>query len=159
MRWAVLALAVASQPAAAVELALNLYGASYHFDRDKAREMGLTNEWNPGAGLRLRKRQWERHDLFADAGIYRDSAGRTARFAGGGVLWRAAESLRLGGAVALFRSDTYNHGEAFVAPVPLAAYETRLATFNMAFFPKYGTVNATSQLGFWLSIPLFNTGR
>ena len=154
MRFAVLALMLASQPAAAAELALNLYGASYHFDRDKAREMGLTHEWNPGVGLRWRKRQWERHDLFADAGIYRDSGGRTARLAGGGVLWRAGESLRLGGAVALFRSDTYNHGEAFVAPVPLAAYETRLATFNMVFLPKHGTVNATSQLGFWLSIPL-----
>ena len=159
MRLVVLALALASAPAAAAELALNLYGASYHFNRDKAREMGLTEEFNPGLGLRWRKRQWERHDLFADAGLYRDSGERTARFAGAGILWRAGESVRLGGAVALFRSDTYNHGEAFVAPVPLAAYETRLATFNMAFFPRFGTVNATSQLGFWLSIPVLDTGR
>lgn len=159
MRALVLALAVAAPPAAAGELALNVYGASYHFNRDKAREMGLTEEFNPGLGLRWRKRQWQRHDLFADAGLYRDSAGRTARFAGGGLLWRAGDSLRLGGGVALFRSDTYNNGQAFVAPVPLAAYETRLATFNMALFPKFGTVNETSQLGFWLSIPMANRGR
>jgi hypothetical protein len=159
MRLVVLALALASAPAAAAELALNLYGASYHFNRDKAREMGLTEEFNPGLGPRWRKRQWERHDLFADVGFYRDSAGRTARVAGGGLLWRAGESLRLGGAVALLRSDTYNRGQAFVAPVPLVAYDARFGNFNVTFFPKYGTVNETSQLGFWLSIPLLDTGR
>ena len=154
MRLAVLALAVAAAPAAAAELALNVYGASYHFDRDKARELGLTEEFNPGLGVRWRVPQSARRDFFADAGIYRDSGGRTALVAGGGLLWHAGESLRLGGAVALFKSETYNSGKAFIAPVPLAAYETRLGTLNAAFLPKFGDVNQTSQLGFWLSIPL-----
>ena len=155
----VLGLALAAPPAAA-ELALNLYGASYHFNRDKARELGLTEEFNPGLGVRWRAPQSARRDFVADAGFYRDSGGRTARFAGAGVLWHAGESLRLGGALALFKSDTYNAGKAFVAPVPLAAYETRLCTFNMVFIPRFGDVNQTSQLGFWLSIPLRqNKGR
>jgi hypothetical protein len=149
MRWLALALGLAAQPAAA-ELALNVYGASYHFNRDKARELGLTEEFNPGLGVRWRMP----NNVFADAGAYRDSGGRTARFAGAGLLWHAGESLRLGGALALFKSETYNAGNAFVAPVPLAAYETRRFTFNVAFLPRFGDVNQTSQLGFWLSIPL-----
>jgi hypothetical protein len=154
MRAVVLALAVAAAPAAAAELALNVYGASYHFDRDKARELGLTEEFNPGLGVRWRAPQSARHDLFADAGFYRDSGGRTAGVAGVGLLWHAGKSLRLGGALALFKSNTYNSGNAFIAPIPLATYETRLATLNVAFLPKFGDVNQTSQLGFWLSIAL-----
>lgn len=154
MRLLVLALALAAGPAAASELSLNLYGASYHFDRDKARELGLDEEFNPGVGLRWRSPQSARHDFFVDAGFYRDSGGRTARVAGAGLLWHAGKSLRLGGALALFKSDTYNSGNAFLAPVPLAAYETRLGTLNMAFLPKFGDVNEVSLLGFWLSIPL-----
>lgn len=121
---------------------------------------------NPGLGLRYRIPR-ERFDWFLDTGAYRDSGRNTAVYAGAGIFWKPplgrrlqpAEGLRLGGALAFFHSDTYNDGEAFVAPVPLAAYETRRVTFNMAFFPKFGTVNATSQLGFWLSIPLLDTGQ
>ena len=40
---------------ARADIGINLYGASYHFDRDKAKEIGLTNEFNPGLGVRWRK--------------------------------------------------------------------------------------------------------
>ena len=135
--------------AARADLGLNVYGLSYHFDRDKARERGLTHEINPGLGLR-----WRNGDspLFIDAGIYRDSAAHTARVAGAGFLWPAAAHLRLGAGLALFHSDTYNAGKAFIAPVPLAAYDTRRVTLNLAYFPKWHEQNPTNQIGAWVTL-------
>jgi len=137
---------------ASADIGLNLYGASYHFDRDKAKELGLTHEFNPGLGLRWRKSHSADWDLFADAGFYRDSKANTALLAGGGGLWHATAGLRLGGALVLLKSDPYNDGKAFVAPAPVAAYEWRRVTFNVVYFPKWRDVNRTNQLGFWLTV-------
>jgi hypothetical protein len=134
------------------ELGLNVYGASYHFDRDKAAEKGLTHEVNPGVGVRWRQVRSESWDLFADAAIYRDSAAHTAKIAGAGALWHAGEHLRFGGALALFKSETYNKGKAFIAPVPLAAWDTRRVTFNLVYLPKWRDVNPTNQVGFWVTL-------
>jgi hypothetical protein len=129
---------------------INLYGFSYHFDQDKAREMGIDNQVNPGLGLRWRGPR-EAWDWMADVGFYRDSGRNTARLAGGGALWHATEAVRLGGALVLLKSKTYNGGDAFVAPVPVAAYDFGRATFNMVYFPKWRDVNRTNQVGFWLT--------
>ena len=131
------------------DVGINLYGASYHFDRGKAREIGLTHEVNPGLGVRWRPKD---SIFFADAAIYRDSAAHTAKIAGGGALWHAGEHLRLGGALALLKSETYNFGKAFVAPVPLAAYEMRRVTFNLVYFPKWRDQNPTNQVGAWATL-------
>jgi hypothetical protein len=155
MRHALLALLLGASTARA-ELGVNVYGLSYHFDRDKARAHGLTHEVNPGLGIRWRAATAERFDYFADAGVYRDSAAHTAKIAGGGALWHATEHLRLGGALALFKSETYNHGKAFIAPVPLAAYEFRRVTFNLVYFPKLREQNPTNQVGAWVTIWLAN---
>jgi hypothetical protein len=137
---------------ASADIGLNLYGASYHFDRDKAKELGLTHEFNPGLGLRWRQAHSADWDLFADAGFYRDSKANTALLAGGGGLWHASERIRLGGGLVLLKSDTYNDGKAFIAPAPVAAYEWRRVTFNVVYFPKWRDVNRTNQLGFWLTL-------
>jgi len=134
------------------DVGINLYGASYHFDRDKARERGLTHEVNPGLGVRWRQVEPQGWDLFADAGFYRDSAAHTAKLAGAGALWHAGEHVRLGGALVLLKSDTYNFGSAFIAPVPLAAYEMRRVTFNLVYFPKWRDVNPTNQVGAWITV-------
>ena len=151
MRLAFIVAALLAQPAHA-DIGINLYGASYHFDRDKARELGLTNEFNPGLGVRWRKPYTETLDLFADAGFYEDSAKNTAKLAGAGALWHATERVRLGGGLVLLKSDTYNGGAAFIAPAPVAAYEWRRVTFNTVYFPKWRDVNRTNQLGFWLTV-------
>jgi hypothetical protein len=150
MRFAFLLLALCA-PAAHADLGLNLYGASYHFDRDKAKQLGLTHEFNPGLGVRYRQAQSETLDFFADAGFYSDSKANTAVLFGGGGLWHATEHVRLGGGFVLLKSDTYNGGNAFIAPVPVAAYEWRRVTLNMVYFPKWRDVNRTNQVGFWLT--------
>ena len=148
MRAALLALLLGAG-AAHADIGLNIYGLSYHFDRDKAKELGLTHEFNPGLGIR-----WRRADpgVFAVAAAYSESAANTAVVSGAGYPSRAGDSLRLGGALALFRSDTYIKGDAFIAPIPLAAYEYRRVTFNLAYFPKWRDTNLTNQVGGWITV-------
>jgi hypothetical protein len=130
---------------------INLYGASYHFERSRAKSLGLDNEVNPGLGVRYRAPLSERADWFFDAGFYRDSGRSTALIAGPGAFWKATDGLRLGGALAFFDSDSYNGGRAFVAPVPVAAYEWRRVTLNVTYFPRISSFNEINTLGFWLT--------
>jgi hypothetical protein len=133
------------------ELGVNVYGLSYHFERERARELGFDNEVNPGLGLRYRLPRQD-FDWFFDAGAYRDSGRNTAVLAGGGAFWKATEHLRLGGALAFFHSDTYNDGRPFIAPLPLAAYEWGAISFNLVYFPKVSGVNDINTLGFWVTL-------
>ena len=105
---------------------------------------------NPGLGLRYRYARAD-FDWFLDSGAYRDSGRNTAVFAGGGVFWKPTERVRLGGALAFFYSDTYNDGDPFIAPIPLAAYEWRAVSLNLVYFPKISRVNEINTLGFWLT--------
>jgi hypothetical protein len=140
-------------PAAALagDWGVNLYGASYHFERDRARELGVDNEWNPGLGVRYRTRAGERLEWLLDAGAYRDSGRNTALVAGAGALWHATARLRLGGALAFFHSDTYNRGDPALAPVPLAAWELDRVTVNATFLPRVKEINEVSTLGLWVT--------
>lgn len=133
------------------DFGVNVYGLSYHFERERAKERHLGNEFNPGLGARYRTALNESFDGFADAGVYHDSGRNTAAVAGAGVFWKASEGLRLGGGLALFHSKTYNEGRAFVAPLPIAAYEWRSVTFNVAYAPRIANVNAVNVLDFWLT--------
>lgn len=133
------------------QIGVNIYGASYHFERERAKELGLDNEFNPGLGLRYRHPYTERIDWVFDAGIYRDSAGETAGVLGAAGLWKATEHLRLGAALALFKSETYNSGDLALAPVPLAMWEWRWLTINAAYAPRIGDLNKVSTLSFWLT--------
>ena len=134
------------------QLGLNVYGFSYHFDRDRAKRTGVDNEFNPGLGLRYRKLLDTGWEGFLDGGIYRDSGRNTAVYAGGGALYRVTERLRLGAALALFHSDTYNGGDPFIAPLPVAAYDFDRVTFNMVYLPKVRDFNSINTLGFWLTV-------
>ena len=151
MRFTLLLLALCATTARADDIGINVYGASYHFDRDKAKQMGLTHEFNPGLGLRWRREASETWDYFVDGGFYSDSKANTAVLFGGGGLWHATDHLRLGAALVALKSDTYNSGKGFVAPLPVAMYEGRRMTFNVVYMPKWQDVNRTNQVGFWLT--------
>jgi hypothetical protein len=133
-------------------LGVNLYGLSYHLDRERAREIGVDNEINPGLGVRYRVPHSERLQWIFDAGAYRDSGRNTALLAGAGALWRVSPGWRLGGALVVLDSDTYNEGKTFVAPLPLAAYEFRSAALNFVYLPKVSDLNEVATLGFWATI-------
>ena len=151
MRFLVLFLLAMPLEGMAGDWGVNLYGASYHFERSRAKSLGLDNEVNPGLGIRYRAPISERADWFFDAGLYRDSGRNTALIAGPGAFWKATDGLRLGGALAFFNSDSYNGGRAFVAPVPVAAYDWRRVTLNVTYFPRISSFNEINTLGFWLT--------
>jgi len=138
-------------PAQPGELGVNLYGLSYHFERDKAKASGFDNEVNGGVGLRYRMPR-EDYDWFLEAGALRDSKRNTAVLAGGGVLWKPTERLRLGAALGIAQSDTYNEGAPFIAPLPLLAYEWRAVSLNLAYFPRVPAINDFNTLLFWLTV-------
>lgn len=152
MRRYLLAFAFAGfAPAASADLGINFYGLSYHFDRSRARELGLDNEVNPGLGLRYRTQHSERLDWIFDVGGYRDSGRNTALLAGAGGLFRVTQYLRLGGALVLFDSETYNRGNTVLAPLPLAAIDTPGMTFNFFYTPSLSKLNDVATLGFWVT--------
>lgn len=150
MRAAVLAAALLLAQGARADVGINLYGLSWHLDAGKARELGVDNWLNPGLGVRYRI-PGERFDQFFDAGFYRDSGRNTALLAGGAVHWRASERARLGLALVVFHSKTYNGGNTFIAPLPVAAWDFGPAQVNLVYMPKVAKVNDINTLGFWLT--------
>jgi len=150
MRLAVLAAALLLAPAARAEFGLNLYGLSWHLDADKAHAQGVDNWFNPGLGVRYRV-PGEEFDVFFDAGAYRDSGRNTAVLAGGAVHWRATQSARLGLALVMFNSKTYNDGKTFVTPLPLFGWEFGPAMLNVMWSPRVREINEVNTLGFWLT--------
>lgn len=134
------------------QLGINVYGLSYHFDRDRARELDVDNELNPGLGLRYHFAEWKRWSFYGEAGVFRDSGRNAAKVLGTAALWDAGAGIHAGAAVAVFHSDTYNSGDVFVAPIPLLAYDAGPVTFNLTYFPKISRFNDVATLGFWLTI-------
>jgi hypothetical protein len=158
VRCAALAVAFAgcvlAAPAAADwrDLGVNVYGLSYHFDRDRARELDVDNSVNPGLGLRYTFAELERWSFFADAGAYYDSGRNTAVYSGVGALWRVVGGLQIGGALAVMNSDTYNDGDTFLAPLPVVAYDFGPVTVNLTYFPKISKYNDVATLGLWFTL-------
>ena len=139
---------------ALADVGVNLFGLSYHFDRTRAHESGVDNEVNPGIGVRYRipDRESRRLQWVFDVGVYHDSGRNTALFAGAGPLWSVSEGWRVGGALAIVESDTYNHGRPFMAPFPVAAYEFRSVMLNFVYVPNISGINNVGVLGTWLTI-------
>ncbi|MEX0958576.1 MAG: hypothetical protein WDZ63_04760 [Burkholderiales bacterium] len=99
-------------------LVLNIYGLSYHPDREAVDRRNLDNEFNPGLGLHHELTDSARGVSFAEVGAYHDSGRNWAKFAGLGYQFKLGERLKIGGAIAAMHSKTYNGGVGFVAMIP-----------------------------------------
>jgi hypothetical protein len=150
MLRALLAAALLAPALCRADFGLNIYGLSWHLDADKAREAGVDNWFNPGLGIRYRIAD-ERVDWFFDAGFYRDSGRNTAVLAGAAAHWHATERARLGLALVVFNSKTYNGGDTFLAPLPVAAWDFGPVELNVVYMPKVTKINDINTLGFWLT--------
>ena len=149
---AAVALVAACGTAHADEIGINVYGLSYHFNRDRAQALGVDNGVNPGLGVRWQFAETERWRFFADAGVFNDSGRNTAALAGAGALWRVAGGFEIGAALAVMNSDTYNNGRTFIVPLPLVAWDLGPVTLNATFFPKVERFNDVATVGLWVTL-------
>jgi hypothetical protein len=140
-------------------LDLNVYGFSYHPDRETAHRLNLDNEFNPGLGLHYELINDARGITFAEVGAYYDSGRNWAKFATLGYQFKLGEHWRIGGALALANSSTYNDGTAFIAMIPLITYDLGRVKLNATYFPKIPGHNEVAAYGFYIGIPLGRVAR
>lgn len=116
----------------------------------------LDNEFNPGLGVRHSMGSWLKADAIIDAGAYYDSGRNTAVYAGAGLLWPLDKDKRfnLGAVLTAFHSDTYNHGDPFIAPLPLFSLRLDGVTLNLTHFPKIRNFNEVAATAMFITIPL-----
>jgi hypothetical protein len=143
-------------PSQAGDWGINVYGISYHWDRDLAEQNGWDNEFNPGLGFRYHIGTWLKADAIIDAGAYYDSGRNTAKYAAAGLLWPLDRDKRfnLGVALTAFHSETYNQGDPFVAPIPLFSLQFEKVVVNLAYFPKFRDLNEIPITAMFFTFPL-----
>jgi hypothetical protein len=134
-------------------LDLNVYGLSYHPDREAVHEKNLDNQVNWGLALHYSLTDSERGSTFLEAGSYYDSGRNWAKFAGVGYQFRIGKNWKIGGAVAAVNSETYNRGTTFVGMIPLITYDLGPIKLNGVYFPKVANYNRVDVFAFYLSIP------
>lgn len=140
-------------------LDLNVYGLSYHPDRATVHRLRMDNQVNPGLGLHYELVNSERGITFAEAGTYYDSGRSWAKFASLGYQFKLGERWRIGGAVGVLESQTYNRGAALFTMIPLVTYDTGPVKLNLAFFPRVPQYRNVTAFGFYIGIPLGRSAR
>jgi len=95
---------------------------------------------------------------FVEAGFYRDSGSNLAKVAGAGYQYKLGERWRLGGGLLLVHSETYNHGNAFIAPIPILTYDLGAVKVNALYVPRYRDYNEFAVFGLYFSVPLTRIG-
>ncbi len=132
---------------------LNVYGLSYHPDRETVHRRNLNNQVNPGLALHVVIADDARGTTFAEAGSYYDSGRNWAKFTGVGYQFKFGEYWRIGGQLALVDSKTYNRGAAFLGMIPLVTYDLGRIKLNAVYFPKVANYNQVDAFGFYFTIP------
>lgn len=114
----------------------------------------LDNQVNPGLGLHYELVNDLRGITFAEVGTYEDSGRNWTTFASLGYQFKLGEHWRVGGAAAVFNSQTYNDGATFVGMVPLITYDFGPVKLNAVYFAKVANYNEVAAYGFYIGIPL-----
>jgi hypothetical protein len=135
-------------------LELNVYGLSYHPDRETVHREGLDNQVNPGLALHYELVNDARSVTFTELGAYRDSGRNLAKFVALGYQFKYGQHWRIGGALAAMDSETYNNGVAFVGMIPLITYDAGPLKLNAVYFPKFANYNEIAAYGFYITLPL-----
>ena len=136
-----------------------MYGLAYHPDRETVHSEHLDNEVNPGLGLHYEFSNTARGITFGEVGAYEDSGANTAKFAALGYQFKFGKRFRIGGALAVVQSQTYNKGVTFVGMIPLVTYDLGRVKLNAVYYPKFGDYNEVAAFGFYIGIPFGQPGR
>lgn len=118
------------------------------------RRDGLDNQFNLGLGLNYTVHEDADGIGFAELGAYRDSGSNLAKVAGIGYQYKFFDSWRFGGALLAVQSKTYNHGDAFIAPLPILTWDLGAVKLNAIYVPKYREYNRFAVFGLYFSLPL-----
>lgn len=139
-----------------LNLNLHFYGLSYHTDREGVRRTHVDNELNVGIGVGYEFHNDDHGAAFFQAGLYKDSGRNWAKVAGPGYQFKLGDRWRVGAALLVIESRTYNNGNIFVAPIPILTYDLGIVKLNAAFAPRIRDLNEFAVFGFYFSIPLLN---
>jgi hypothetical protein len=134
-------------------LDLNVYGLSWHPDRETIHRLNLDNEVNPGLALHYEFSDTERGIIFGEIGAYQDSGSNLAKLVSLGYQFKFSKHWRIGGALAVVHSLTYNDGVTFLAMIPLITYDLGFVKLNATYLPELGSLNEVDAFGFYISIP------
>lgn len=117
------------------------------------RRSRLDKEVNLGLGLSYTFHDDERGAAFFTAGIYQDSGRNWAKLAGPGYQFKLGDRWRLGVALPVMHSRTYNNSRVFVAPIPLLTYDLGVVKLNAVYAPRFQQYNNFAVFGVYFSIP------
>lgn len=137
-----------------LKLNLHVFGFSYHPDRKGTRDRHLDNELNLGLGLNYELHNDPRGVTSLETGFFKDSGRNWAKFAGAGYQFKFGDNWRLGADLLAIQSDTYNHGRAFVAPIPRLSYDFGRVSLSAVYVPRDREFNQFAVFGFYLTTPL-----
>jgi hypothetical protein len=135
-------------------LDLNVYGLSYHPDRGAVHRKNLDNQVNPGLGLHYQLVDYERGTMFVEIGAFEDSGRNWAKFAALGYQFKVGSQWKMGAALAVMNSKTYNGGTTFVAMIPLITYDFGRIKLNGTYLPRLPGYNEIAAFAFYFSIPI-----
>jgi hypothetical protein len=117
------------------------------------------NEINLGLGLNYEFHEDELGVGFVEVGFYQDSGDNVAKLAGVGYQYKLGKYWRLGGALVGLQSKTYNHGDFFIAPLPILTLDLGVVRLNAIYVPRYGEYNQFAVFGLYFSVPLAPIAR
>jgi hypothetical protein len=138
------------------ELGLNLYGLSYHFDRETANGTEF-NEIKFGLGLNYRFAESKRFDFSLEGGMFKDSLRHKAKYVSLNVRYEVAkEAIKLGVLISAYRSDSVSENWVF-GPIPVLALRYKNVGFNFVYIPEIPDINAYDSIGFYMTFHLLST--
>jgi hypothetical protein len=134
---------------------VHIFGLSYHPDRAGTRISHLDNELNVGLGLGYNLYGDDLGVVISEAGFFKDSGRNWAKFAGVGYRFKITDCWKLGADLLAIQSPTYNHGDAFIAPIPRLSYDFSRVKINMVYLPRYKELNRYAAYGLYFTIPIW----
>ena len=138
------------------ELGLNIYGLSYHFDRQTKNGTDF-NELNFGLGLDYPFANIKKFGFSFEAGLYKDSLRNIARYAGFNVEYHIIRrSVQLRVMLAAYRSDSVS--DDLIYPlIPGLTFRHKRLSFNFVYLPEFPGINVYDSLGLYLTFHMLDS--
>jgi len=131
-----------------------VYGLSYHPDL-KDSEGNKLEGWNPGLGFSWNLRESSHLVWNLEGGLYRDSRKALAEYFSVSCKAKVIPAIRIGVALSLIHSDSYNQGHPILAPLPVITYWTKFVSVNFLYAPRYKDINKNSVFAIYATVPLY----